>query len=104
VQEIAEAAGRRPGDVEAAVYLTIAVDEDAAKAEQRINDFLSGYYGQRPDVLKKRQACFSGAASGAADFINGYLEQGAQTVVLRFAGEHDKQLEIFARMREQLKG
>ncbi len=104
VQEIAKAAGRRPSEVEAAVYLTIAVDEDAAKAEQRINDFLSGYYGQRPDVLKKRQACFSGAASGAADFINGYIEQGAQTVVLRFAGEHDKQLEIFARMREQLKG
>jgi len=103
VQAIAKEAGRQPGDVEAAVYLTIAVDDDAAKAEQRINEFLAGYYGQRPDVLKKRQACFSGCASGAAEFLAGYVQEGARTLVLRFAGEHEKQLEIFAKIRESLK-
>lgn len=103
VQAVAKEAGRQPDDVEAAVYLTIAVDDDAAKAEQRINDFLAGYYGQRPDVLKKRQACFSGSASAAADFLAGYVQEGARTLVLRFAGEHDKQLEVFAKIRESLK-
>jgi probable F420-dependent oxidoreductase len=103
VQAIAKEAGRQPDDVEAAVYLTIAVDDDAAKAEQRINDFLAGYYGQRPDVLKKRQACFAGSASAAADFLAGYVQEGARTLVLRFAGEHDKQLEVFAKIRETLK-
>ena len=34
-------------------------------AEQRINDFLFAYYGQRPDVLKKRQACFAGSAGAS---------------------------------------
>ncbi len=103
VQAVAKEAGRQPDDVEAAVYLTIAVDDDAAKAEQRINEFLAGYYGQRPDVLKKRQACFSGSASAAADFLAGYVQEGARTLVLRFAGEHDKQLEVFAKIRESLK-
>ena len=79
VQEIAQAAGRKPSDVEAAVYLTLAVDDDAAKAEARLNEFLSAYYGQRPDVLKKRQACFSGSASAAAEFLNGYIREAAGT-------------------------
>jgi len=102
VQDIARAAGRNPADVEAAVYLTLAVDEDAAKADRRIDDFLSAYYGQRPDVLKKRQACFAGSASAAAEWINGYVREGARYVVLRFAGEHEKQLETFAKLRSSL--
>lgn len=102
VQAIAAAAGRKPGALEAAIYLTLAVDDDAAKAEQRIDDFLSAYYGQRPDVLKKRQACFAGSAGAAAEWINGYLQEGARYVVLRFAGEHQRHLELFAKLRGQL--
>ena len=97
------AAGRKPGDVEAAIYLTLAVDEDAAKADRRIGDFLSQYYGQRPDVLKKRQACFAGPAGAAADWLNGYVEQGARYLVLRFAGDHERHLETFAEIRHQLR-
>jgi alkanesulfonate monooxygenase SsuD/methylene tetrahydromethanopterin reductase-like flavin-dependent oxidoreductase (luciferase family) len=103
VQDIARDAGRKPEVLEAAIYLTLAVDENAGKAEQRIDDFLSAYYGQRPDVLKKRQACFSGSAAAAADWLNAYVQQGARYLVLRFAGEHERQLETFAQLREQLK-
>jgi hypothetical protein len=31
------------------------------------------------------------------------VEQGARYLVLRFAGEHERQLETFAKLREQLK-
>lgn len=102
VQAIAREAGRNPDDIEAAVYLTVAIDENAARAEQRIDDFLSAYYGQRPDVLKKRQACFSGPAGAAAEWINGYVQQGARYLVLRFAGDHERHLETFANMRAGL--
>jgi alkanesulfonate monooxygenase SsuD/methylene tetrahydromethanopterin reductase-like flavin-dependent oxidoreductase (luciferase family) len=102
VQAIAREAGRKPGDVEAAVYLTLAVDENAARADQRINDFLSAYYGQRPDVLRKRQACFSGSAAGAAEWINGYVQEGARSLVLRFAGDHERHLETMAKLRGTL--
>ena len=82
--------------------LTLAVDDNADKAEQRIDEFLSAYYGQRPDVLKKRQACFSGSAGAAAEWLNGYVQEGARYLVLRFAGDHERHLETFAKVREAL--
>ena len=103
VQGIAREAGRKADALEAAVYLTIAVDENTATAEKRIDDFLQAYYGRRPDVLKKHQACFAGSASAAADWLNSYVEQGARYLVLRFAGEHERQLEVFAKLRESLR-
>jgi probable F420-dependent oxidoreductase len=102
VRDAAKDAGRDPSELEAAIYLTIAVDQNAAKAEERINGFLAAYYGQRPDVLKKRQACFAGSAEAAAEWINGYLRAGARYVVLRFAGEHERHLELFAKLRGKL--
>ena len=100
VQAHAHAAGRNAPV--AAAYLTLAVDDNTAKAEQRINDFLSAYYGRRPDVVKKTQACFGGSAGAAAQWLNNYVQQGAQHIVLRLAGDHERQLEIFAKVREQL--
>ena len=102
VQAHARDAGRKPEALEAAVYLTIAVYENTATAEKRIDDFLQAYYGRRPDILKKHQACFAGSAAAAAAWINGYVEQGARYLVLRFAGEHERQLEVFAKLRESL--
>ena len=102
VQAMAREAGRKPGAPEAALYLTLAVDENAARAGERMDDFLSAYYGQRPDVMKKRQACFSGPTTAAIDWLNGYIEEGAQYLVLRFAGDHERHLETFAKVREKL--
>jgi len=103
VQSIMREAGRKPDAVEPAIYLTLSVDENAAKAESRIDEFLSAYYGQRPDLLKKRQACFAGSAAAAAAWINGYVHEGARTLVLRFAGDHERHMDVFAKVRESLK-
>jgi alkanesulfonate monooxygenase SsuD/methylene tetrahydromethanopterin reductase-like flavin-dependent oxidoreductase (luciferase family) len=101
VQGMARDAGRAPGAVEAALYLTLTVDENAGRAEARMNDFLSAYYNQRPDVMKKRQACFAGPAAAAAEWLNGYVREGASYLVLRFAGDHERHLETIATLREQ---
>jgi len=103
VQAMVREAGRNPNDIEAALYLTLAIDDNAARAEQRMNDYLSAYYGQRPDVMKKRQACFAGSASGATDWLNGYIEEGARYLVLRCAGDHERHLEAIAKLRQTLK-
>jgi hypothetical protein len=66
-----------------------------------MNDFLSAYYNQRPDVMKKRQACFAGPAAAAAEWLNGYVREGASYLVLRFAGDHERHLETIATLREQ---
>ncbi len=104
VQAIAREAGRKPEAVTPAIYLTIAIDENKDKAESRINDFLVAYYGQRPDMLKQRQACFAGSAAELTDWLNGYVQEGARHLVLRFAGDHERQMDTIAKVREKLKG
>ncbi len=102
VQESAREAGRPADAVDSAVYLTLAVDEDAARANRRMDEFLAAYYGQRPESLKKWQACFAGPERAAAEWIAGYVREGARHVILRFAGDHERHLEAFARLRESL--
>ncbi|HYC44663.1 MAG TPA: LLM class flavin-dependent oxidoreductase [Burkholderiales bacterium] len=102
VQALAREAGRKPEDLTAAIYLTLAIDENPQSANQKIDDFLSAYYGQRPDMLKQRQACFGGSASAAAGWLNSYVQEGARHLVLRFAGDHERNLETIAKLREQL--
>lgn len=102
VQTVAKDAGRDPADLTAAIYLTLAVDEDAARAEERIDGFLKAYYGQRPDILRKRQACYAGPAEGAAKALSDYAAAGARHIVLRFAGDHERHMDVFAKIRSDL--
>jgi probable F420-dependent oxidoreductase len=104
IKEMATAAGRDPADITCAVYLTLAIDEDTAKAQARVADYLEQYYGTSAEILFKRQACFGGSAAAAAEWISGYIEAGAEHVVLRFAGDHDRLLETFAGIGADLKG
>lgn len=81
---------------------TLALDADAARAEQRLNAFLERYYGQPAERLRRRQACYAGPAAGAAAWLDGYARAGAGHLVLRFAGEHARHLEAMAAVRRKL--
>jgi alkanesulfonate monooxygenase SsuD/methylene tetrahydromethanopterin reductase-like flavin-dependent oxidoreductase (luciferase family) len=102
VKDAARAAGRDPEALTGAMYLTLAIDEDAARADARIDTYLQQYYGVRPDTMRKRQMCYAGPAAGAAAWLEAYAAAGASHLVLRFAGEHERQLETVAAMRQQL--
>jgi alkanesulfonate monooxygenase SsuD/methylene tetrahydromethanopterin reductase-like flavin-dependent oxidoreductase (luciferase family) len=96
VQSIADAAGRDATSLTGAMYLTMAVDDDAARADRRLNAFLERYYGQPAPVLRRRQACYAGPAAGVAAWLDGYAKAGASHLVLRFAGDHERHLEVLA--------
>jgi alkanesulfonate monooxygenase SsuD/methylene tetrahydromethanopterin reductase-like flavin-dependent oxidoreductase (luciferase family) len=102
VQAMARAAGRGDGAVTPALYLTLAIDENADKAGQRIDNFLEVYYGRRPDVMKKTQACFAGSPAAAAEWLNGYVQEGARHLVLRFAGDHERHMDTIAKLRSEI--
>lgn len=89
-------AGRDPASLTGAVYLTLAIDEDPARAEARIDAFMAGYYGQRPDVMRKRQRCYAGGLAGARALIAEYAAAGVGHLVLRFAGAHERHLDLLA--------
>jgi alkanesulfonate monooxygenase SsuD/methylene tetrahydromethanopterin reductase-like flavin-dependent oxidoreductase (luciferase family) len=102
IRDVAGAAGRDPDKLTGAAYLTLALDEDAARADARLNAFLEGYYGQPAAVLRARQVCYGGPAAGAAEWLAGYAQAGASHLVLRFAGDHERQMDAVAQVRSSL--
>jgi alkanesulfonate monooxygenase SsuD/methylene tetrahydromethanopterin reductase-like flavin-dependent oxidoreductase (luciferase family) len=102
VKEIARQSGRDSNTLTGAMYLTVAVDADADRANQRLNGYLERYYGQPAARMRKGQACYAGPSEGLAEWVQGYVTAGAGHLVLRFAGEHEKHLEIVASIRAKL--
>lgn len=102
IRSIAQAAGRDASKLSAAMYLTLTVDDDAARAAARMDAFLEGYYGAPAAVLRQRQAVYSGPPAGVASWLDGYARAGATDLVLRFAGDHEHHLEALAKVRASL--
>jgi probable F420-dependent oxidoreductase len=104
MREAARAAGRDPGAITGAAYLTLAVDDDAGRANGRMDRFLAHYYGQPAETMRARQACFAGPPTAARDWLAAYAEAGVEHFVLRFAGDHERHLELVAGLRAGLGG
>lgn len=102
VKRLAKEAGRDPARMTGAIYLTLALDDDPAKANKRVEDYLVAYYGGAVEALRRHHTYFAGPEEGAAEWLKGYADAGASHFVLRFAGEHERQLEAVARMRKRL--
>jgi probable F420-dependent oxidoreductase len=96
IQATARSAGRDPARLSAAMYLTLSIDDDAARAHARMDEFLEGYYGAPADVLRRRQAVYSGPVQGVAQWLDAYAKAGATDLILRFAGDHSRHLDILA--------
>ncbi len=102
VREMAQEAGRDPNVLDGAMYMTVCVDDDAARAEMRIGEFLEAYYPGCGEMMKKHQAWFAGSGSAVADWLAGYAEAGLTHFVIRFTGDHERQLEAVADIRAKL--
>jgi alkanesulfonate monooxygenase SsuD/methylene tetrahydromethanopterin reductase-like flavin-dependent oxidoreductase (luciferase family) len=86
IQAAARTAGRPPDAVLGAVYVTIALDPNAAVAEQRLDTFLETYYAAPASALRARQACYAGPIEGSVAWLQRWIDAGARHLMLRFAG------------------
>jgi alkanesulfonate monooxygenase SsuD/methylene tetrahydromethanopterin reductase-like flavin-dependent oxidoreductase (luciferase family) len=102
IKAIARQAGRNPDALTGSMYLNIVLDDDASRANERLDRFLESYYGQPAAVLRKRQMSYAGPAAGVVEWLNGYVRAGCSHLVLRFSGEHERHLEIVAGLRENI--
>jgi alkanesulfonate monooxygenase SsuD/methylene tetrahydromethanopterin reductase-like flavin-dependent oxidoreductase (luciferase family) len=98
VRDVATQNGRDPTQVTGAMYLTVSLDDDAGKADDRLNNFLERYYGQAAPVTRRRQACYAGPAGCLPDWLDSYTRAGASHLVLRFAGDHERHLNSVAKL------
>lgn len=96
MRQAARDAGRDPAQLTGAAYLTLAIDDDQARADARMDRFLADYYGQPAAAMRRRQACFAGSLAGAREWIGAFAASGATHFCLRFAGEHERQLGLLA--------
>ena len=99
IHAFAREAGRDPALLTGAVYLTLTIDEDKARAEERLNAFLLSYYGRPAADMRARQATYAGPAEGAAAWLSNWAAAGASHLVLRFAGDPERHLEAIAKLR-----
>ncbi len=102
VRTIAGDAARDPDAIVGAAYLTLAIDNDVARGEDRVNTYLENYYGVPAELLRARQACYAGPAAGAGEWLASYAAVGVSHMVLRFVGDHAQHLESVARLRADL--
>jgi alkanesulfonate monooxygenase SsuD/methylene tetrahydromethanopterin reductase-like flavin-dependent oxidoreductase (luciferase family) len=101
VKKAAAEFGRDPAKLTGAAYLTIAIDVPAA-AQRRIDEYLTAYYGQPPETLRRVHTYYAGPEEGAAAWLKAYADAGCSHFVLRLAGDHENQLEAVARVRKHL--
>lgn len=99
VQRIAREAGRDPATITGAMYLTISLDDDVARANARLDAFLEQYYGAPAAGLRARQECFAGAPGELAAYLKAYRTAGAGHLILRFVGDHRRHLDAVAKVR-----
>lgn len=93
VRSLAAGEGREPGALETAMYLTVNLDQDLARAAEESEDWLMRYYGA--DIWGNRWGPF-GDAERLKERLAQYAEAGAQTLVVRFASyEPERQLDTF---------
>ena len=85
-----------------AVYLTVSVGDAGEDCDQQINTYLETYYGMPANIMRQVQACFGGTIAEVLDFIRSFVEAGADHIVLRLVGDHQKTLATIARHRDEL--
>ena len=89
-QEIARTAGRVSNALTGAMYVTVITDEDRNRANERLDAYLEQYYGQPAAVMRSRKACYAGPDGALAECLQGYARAATSQLVLRFAGEHER--------------
>ncbi|MFI1919530.1 LLM class flavin-dependent oxidoreductase [Nocardia sp. NPDC020380] len=81
--------------ITAAMYATINLDPDAAKARAELDGYVQRYYRRPLDQMATVQAYFGGSAEECTDWLHRYLDAGAEHLVLRL-GTLDAQRQLDA--------
>jgi len=83
VERAARDAGRDPRDVARTIYVTVALDDDADRAQADLERYVDAYYGFPLEVMSQLQGFYGGDVDGCAAWLRRYVEQGVDHIILR---------------------
>jgi alkanesulfonate monooxygenase SsuD/methylene tetrahydromethanopterin reductase-like flavin-dependent oxidoreductase (luciferase family) len=72
-------------EVTPALYATINLNDDKARADEELDEYLRAYYGQPLDVMHYVQAICGGSAQECLAWLARYVDAGARHLILRSA-------------------
>ncbi|MFD4557815.1 LLM class flavin-dependent oxidoreductase [Streptomyces sp. NPDC058469] len=85
IHQAATAAGRTPGDITPALFVTVRIDDDPESARAALADYARAAYGMPLPELERIQAVVAGTAEQVTDRLNRYVTAGARHLVTRLA-------------------
>ena len=95
IEALAKESGDDAGRLHKALYTTLNINEDKAQADKEMKEFIEGYYGMPFETMSRTQSVFTGNAQDAIGWLKGFIDAGAQTLVIRFGGpDQAGQLEL----------
>jgi len=104
IKSVARAAGRNDKAMVGAIYLTATIDDDAARAQARMDAYLEAYYTVPAEITRGRQSTYAGPATGLEEWLREYVDAGVSHIILRCAGDQEKHLEALAAIRARFVG
>ena len=95
IEALAKESGDDAGRLHKALYTTLNINEDKAQADKEMKEFIEGYYGMPFQTMSRTQSVFTGNVQDAVNWLKGFIDAGAQTLVIRFGGpDQAGQLEL----------
>ncbi len=95
IEALAKESGDDAGRLHKALYTTLNINEDKAQADKEMKEFIEGYYGMPFETMSRTQSVFTGNVQDAVNWLKGFIDAGAQTLVIRFGGpDQAGQLEL----------
>ena len=85
IRQLAAGYGRHADEISAAFVPTLLVG-DSPREQAELRDYCARYYDCEPDDLaRRRPGVFAGSADACLEWLAGFVEAGARTLILRFA-------------------
>ena len=95
IEALAKESGDDAGRLHKALYTTLNINEDRAQADKEMREFIEGCYSMPFETMSRTQSVFTGNVQDAIGWLKGFVDAGAQTIVIRFGGpDQAGQLEI----------
>jgi alkanesulfonate monooxygenase SsuD/methylene tetrahydromethanopterin reductase-like flavin-dependent oxidoreductase (luciferase family) len=95
IESLAKESGDDAGRLHKALYTTLNINEDKAQADKEMREFIEGYYNMPFETMSRTQSVFTGNVQDAIGWLKGFIDAGAQTIVIRFGGPNQAgQLEL----------